>query len=111
MSPCPGHQHTPAERNDATPLPPIHHLDTLSPNFTPQLRPPGALPLVQDSGRSVFLVSGGFRQIIHPIAEQLGIPLTRVFANLIQFQVCSACRDKRISLPPWPRAASWMLLG
>ncbi|KAG2487307.1 hypothetical protein HYH03_014024 [Edaphochlamys debaryana] len=35
--------------------------------------------------QEVFLVSGGFRQIIHPLAESLGIPLSHVFANTILF--------------------------
>jgi phosphoserine phosphatase len=35
----------------------------------------------------VFLVSGGFRAVIHPIAESLGIPLENVYANTILFDV------------------------
>jgi phosphoserine phosphatase len=38
-------------------------------------------------GKDVFLVSGGFRQIIHPLAQKLGIPLDHVFANTILFDV------------------------
>ena len=33
----------------------------------------------------VFLVSGGFRQIIHPLAESLDIPISHVFANNLLF--------------------------
>jgi len=35
------------------------------------------------SGKKVFLVSGGFRVIINPVATMLGIPLEHVFANSI----------------------------
>ncbi len=42
---------------------------------------------LEDSGRRVYLVSGGFRQVIHPIAKILDIPLTNVFANRILFEV------------------------
>ena len=34
----------------------------------------------------VFLVSGGFRQIIEPLAEHLGIPKAHVFANNLLFE-------------------------
>eukprot|EP01060_Flectonema_neradi_P032375 TRINITY_DN5138_c6_g1_i1.p1 TRINITY_DN5138_c6_g1~~TRINITY_DN5138_c6_g1_i1.p1 ORF type:complete len:236 (+),score=42.27 TRINITY_DN5138_c6_g1_i1:77-784(+) len=36
-------------------------------------------------GKSVFLVSGGFTQMIHPLADILGIPRGNVFANTILF--------------------------
>jgi phosphoserine phosphatase len=42
---------------------------------------------LQAQGKGVFLVSGGFRQVIHPLAQQLGIPLTNVHANNLQFKV------------------------
>lgn len=35
----------------------------------------------------MFLVSGGFRQVIHPIAESLNIPISNVFANRLMFKV------------------------
>lgn len=35
----------------------------------------------------MFLVSGGFRQVIHPLAESLDIPVSQVFANTILFNV------------------------
>ena len=38
-------------------------------------------------GKEVFLVSGGFRQIIHPLAQSLDIPIEHVFANTILFDV------------------------
>lgn len=33
----------------------------------------------------VFLVSGGFRLMIEPVAEQLQIPLRNIYANTIYF--------------------------
>jgi phosphoserine phosphatase len=36
-------------------------------------------------GTHVFLVSGGFSQMIAPVAEALGVPRERVFANTILF--------------------------
>ncbi|KXZ42951.1 PSP1 protein [Gonium pectorale] len=46
---------------------------------------PELVSLLKSRGQEVFLVSGGFRQIIHPLAESLGIPLSHVFANTILF--------------------------
>lgn len=40
---------------------------------------------LQDQNRTVFFVSGGFRQMINPHALELNIPLNNVFANNIQF--------------------------
>lgn len=41
---------------------------------------------LQARGADVFLVSGGFRAIIDPIADLLRIPRDHVFANTILFQ-------------------------
>ncbi len=49
-----------------------------------------SLPYLKAKGKEIFLVSGGFRQIIHPLADKLGIPLTHVFANTILFDVSAA---------------------
>jgi len=46
---------------------------------------PELLEQLQSLGKKIFLVSGGFRQIIHPLAESLGIPVSHVFANTILF--------------------------
>ena len=49
---------------------------------------PGVAELVanlQARGTAVFLVSGGFTQMIHPVARALGLPPARVFANTILF--------------------------
>lgn len=40
---------------------------------------------LHERGVKVFLISGGFRNMILPVAEQLNIPAHRVFANSIQF--------------------------
>lgn len=39
-------------------------------------------------GKSVYIVSGGFRQIIEPIAEVLKIPKSNIHANRILYDVC-----------------------
>eukprot|EP00929_Paragymnodinium_shiwhaense_P016528 TRINITY_DN124948_c0_g1_i1.p1 TRINITY_DN124948_c0_g1~~TRINITY_DN124948_c0_g1_i1.p1 ORF type:complete len:292 (+),score=39.97 TRINITY_DN124948_c0_g1_i1:70-876(+) len=49
---------------------------------------PGIAELVtklHNQGKKVFLVSGGFRVMINPIATRLGIPLEHVYANQILF--------------------------
>lgn len=46
---------------------------------------PQLVALLRSRGQQVFLVSGGFRQVIHPLAAQLDIPLPHVFANQILF--------------------------
>ena len=60
---------------------------------------PELVKLLQSRGQAVFLVSGGFRQIIHPLAERLDIPLANVFANSILFDVCCCL------LASWPKQA------
>ena len=44
------------------------------------------LDVLAARGVKVFLVSGGFRQIIEPLAEELGIPVAHVFANNLLFE-------------------------
>ena len=54
---------------------------------------PGIKELVnalRDSGKEVYLVSGGFRQMIKPVAEGLGIPMENVHANTITFDESGA---------------------
>ena len=41
--------------------------------------------LLQSQGVAVYLVSGGFHQLIEPIAKYLGIPKDNVFANRLLF--------------------------
>lgn len=35
--------------------------------------------------RPVYLISGGFRSLIEPIARQLNVPVTNIFANRLKF--------------------------
>lgn len=52
----------------------------------------GIADLVQELQKrqtAVYLVSGGFRAIINPIAEILKIPLENVYANTILYDVSS----------------------
>jgi hypothetical protein len=48
---------------------------------------PELVAKLQSQGKNVFLVSGGFRQVIHPIAESLNIPVSNVHANNLLFKV------------------------
>ena len=47
------------------------------------------MQLLHSQGRSVFLVSGGFRPIINPVADMLNISRDHVFANTLLFDVSS----------------------
>ena len=38
-------------------------------------------------GVAVYLISGGFREMTLPIARELGVPATNVFANRMNWQV------------------------
>lgn len=46
---------------------------------------PELVTALRRRGQEVFLVSGGFRSIINPIAEMLNIPLPHVYANTILY--------------------------
>jgi phosphoserine phosphatase len=49
---------------------------------------PGIIELVeklQNRGTDVYLVSGGFRPLIIPVAQRLGIPINRIYANEILY--------------------------
>ena len=41
--------------------------------------------ILHSNGKYVYLVSGGFRQMINPIAEELRIPSHRIYANNLLF--------------------------
>eukprot|EP00600_Ochromonadales_sp_CCMP1393_P007552 CAMPEP_0174968248 /NCGR_PEP_ID=MMETSP0004_2-20121128/8026_1 /TAXON_ID=420556 /ORGANISM="Ochromonas sp., Strain CCMP1393" /LENGTH=266 /DNA_ID=CAMNT_0016217455 /DNA_START=169 /DNA_END=969 /DNA_ORIENTATION=- len=59
----------------------------LSQNHPPRLTP-GVKELIDtlhSKGKIVYLVSGGFRQMIEPVADLLNIPLHRIYANNILF--------------------------
>lgn len=51
---------------------------------------PQLVQLLLSRGQQVFLVSGGFRQVIHPLADKLGIPTSQVYANQILFDAQGA---------------------
>lgn len=40
---------------------------------------------LQERGVTVYLVSGGFRSLIEPVAHELGIPATHIYANRLKF--------------------------
>ncbi|GER46001.1 phosphoserine phosphatase [Striga asiatica] len=40
---------------------------------------------LKENNKTVFLVSGGFRQMINPVASILGIPLDNIYANQLLF--------------------------
>ncbi|XP_017885249.1 phosphoserine phosphatase [Ceratina calcarata] len=51
---------------------------------------PGIETLVRSllaRGKQVFLISGGFRRLIAPVADSLGIPSDNIFANRLKFDV------------------------
>ena len=63
---------------------------------------PELVARLQARGADVFLVSGGFRAIIDPIADLLAIPRDHVFANTILFQVQRAHWLQALAcLMPW----------
>ncbi|CAD7089357.1 unnamed protein product [Hermetia illucens] len=55
------------------------HPSTLSPGIKDLVN------YVRNNGSSVYLISGGFDCLIEPVAIELGIPLTNVFANKLLF--------------------------
>lgn len=66
-------------------------VDAFLASHPPRLSPgiPELVAKLQAKGTLVFLVSGGFRAIINPIAVQLGIPQSHVYANTILFDETS----------------------
>ncbi len=59
------------------------YLEKHPPVFTSRVE--SLIAAFQRRGTLVFLVSGGFTQCIFPLADKLGIPRARVFANTILF--------------------------
>ena len=47
--------------------------------------------LLHAKGTTVYLVSGGFRSLIYPLAEYLGIPTRNVYANRLLFNEDGVC--------------------
>lgn len=57
---------------------------------------PGAVQLVATlhaRGAQVFLISGGFRQMVEPVATALSVPLDNVYANNLRFEPDGAYKD------------------
>ncbi len=51
--------------------------------FTPRLKE--LIEILHKKGKNIYLVSGGFRQMINPIALQLGISISNIYANNLFF--------------------------
>ena len=51
--------------------------------FTPRLEE--LIEILHKKRKNIYLVSGGFRQMINPIALQLGIPNSNIYANNLFF--------------------------
>ena len=62
------------------------------------------IKLLQRRGVAIYLISGGFREIIVPIANLLGIPKENVFANRMNWcvfmRICVLMRDHRAYRQP-----------
>ncbi|XP_077254745.1 phosphoserine phosphatase [Temnothorax americanus] len=58
-------------------------LNTHQPKFTAGIK--DLVSALQARGKEVFLVSGGFRCLITPIAAQLNIPPENIYANRLKF--------------------------
>ena len=86
LRPCNVHQH--------------HQLHCLGPH-TLFYRCSELVASLQRSGVAVFLISGGFRQLIDPIQQQLSIPSGHVFANTILFDDGTRCARVRVCLHVW----------
>ncbi|KAL6780966.1 hypothetical protein ACKKBG_A09215 [Auxenochlorella protothecoides x Auxenochlorella symbiontica] len=63
-------------------------LSSHPPRISPGI--PEIVAYCQSQGIQVFLVSGGFHQIIDPIAAMLGIPSNHVFANRILYNAAGS---------------------
>mmetsp|Transcript_6028 Transcript_6028/g.15368 ORF Transcript_6028/g.15368 Transcript_6028/m.15368 type:complete len:289 (-) Transcript_6028:160-1026(-) len=59
------------------------YLSTHTPAISPGVRE--LFTALRASGKTVYLVSGGFRQMIAPVAAALGVPNENIFANKILF--------------------------
>jgi hypothetical protein len=75
---------------------------------------PELVRLLQQRGVRVFLVSGGFHQVIDPLADQLGIPRSHVYANTILYNVRAVllgCFRSTWDLLARPACLRWPGLG
>eukprot|EP00271_Cylindrocystis_brebissonii_P005280 TRINITY_DN1724_c1_g1_i1.p1 TRINITY_DN1724_c1_g1~~TRINITY_DN1724_c1_g1_i1.p1 ORF type:complete len:327 (-),score=54.15 TRINITY_DN1724_c1_g1_i1:652-1632(-) len=59
------------------------YLDSHPPRLNPGIEE--LVSALMASGKAVYLVSGGFRQMIEPAAVLLGIPVTNIYANRLLF--------------------------
>ena len=51
---------------------------------------------LQSRGTDVYFVSGGFQQLIKPMAESLGVPVDNVFANDLLFNTDGSYRGTNL---------------
>lgn len=67
--------------------PSIQDIERLLAAHPPRLTPGVAevVERLQARGTHVYLVSGGFRQMINPVASRLKVPMHRIFANNLLF--------------------------
>mmetsp|Transcript_50304 Transcript_50304/g.108996 ORF Transcript_50304/g.108996 Transcript_50304/m.108996 type:complete len:153 (-) Transcript_50304:162-620(-) len=54
---------------------------------------------LQSKGKHVFLVSGGFRQMIEPVAGAVGVAATDIFANTLLFDDSGAFAGHDVNEP------------
>lgn len=59
------------------------YLESHPPRFTPGIK--DLVALLHLRGVDVYLVSGGFKSLIEPVAKELNIELKNVFANRLKF--------------------------
>eukprot|EP00301_Raphidiophrys_heterophryoidea_P025386 c8507_g1_i1.p1 GENE.c8507_g1_i1~~c8507_g1_i1.p1 ORF type:complete len:118 (+),score=34.10 c8507_g1_i1:290-643(+) len=81
--------------------PSLSQLEAFIHNHPPRLTP-GIKELVQNlqsHNIQVFLVSGGFRQMIEPVAEAIGVPKENIYSNLLLFAENGEYKDFDRSQP------------
>ena len=68
---------------------------------------------LHDADKHVYLVSGGFRIMIEPVAEQLQIPPANIYANTLYFEKPDAndATQQEASETKTPQKASWIFSG
>lgn len=59
------------------------YLGKESPKLSPRIK--DLFDALRANGKTVYLVSGGFRQMIAPVAAELGVPTENIFANNLLF--------------------------
>jgi len=66
-------------------------ISTNPPNLTPGIRE--LVSLLHAQKVDVYLVSGGFRQMIQPVADIIGVSSSRIFANNLMFHADGSFKD------------------